>query len=277
VVGATDRGNRGLPCNDGGLHIVDIRDPQDPTFAGCFDDDGYTHDVQCVIYHGPDVRYQGREICFASNPDPPLPGRLTVVDVTDKSDPVLLSRTPQGAPYSYSHQGWLTEDHRYFLHDDESDEITNPGRTRTRIFDVTDLEDVFVQAVYHSPTRAADHNLYVKGRYAYLTNYFDGLRVVDITKIDFPGNSFAPDTPELIDHQGLFEAACFDTDPVRNDVAGFGGVWSNYPWFKNNIVAVSGFEGLWILRTRLGSEAAFPPGPTQTPPAGNREPRDVCL
>jgi choice-of-anchor B domain-containing protein len=278
VVGAT-RDVAGVPaCHAGGLHIVDIRDPRNPTFAGCFDEDGYTHDVQCVIYRGPDVRYQGREICFASNPDPPLPGRLTVVDVTDKSNPVLLSRTPQGAPYAYSHQGWLTEDHRYFLHDDESDEITNPGRTRTRIFDVSDLENVFVQSVYHGETHAADHNLYVKGRYAYLTNYFDGLRVVNITKIDHPGTAFAPDTPALIDHQGLWEAACFDTDPVRNDIPGFGGVWSNYPWFKNGVVAVSGFEGLWLVRTRLGSNAAFPSALTKAPPTGKRGGReDNCL
>jgi hypothetical protein len=46
----------------GGLHMVDMRDPRNPTFAGCFSDprtgrpkpplnqrSGYTHDVQCVI------------------------------------------------------------------------------------------------------------------------------------------------------------------------------------------------------------------------------------
>ena len=33
----------------------------------CFDDDGYTHDAQCVIYNGPDEDYQGQEICFNSN------------------------------------------------------------------------------------------------------------------------------------------------------------------------------------------------------------------
>ena len=50
-----------------------------PTFAGCFDDDGYTHDVQCVVYSGPDADYTGAEICFASNED-----TVTIVDVTDK-------------------------------------------------------------------------------------------------------------------------------------------------------------------------------------------------
>ena len=58
----------------GSLHMVDVRDPLNPTFAGCYQDIpvsnlGYTHDAQCVNYHGPDERYQGREICFLSNPN----------------------------------------------------------------------------------------------------------------------------------------------------------------------------------------------------------------
>ena len=39
----------------GGLHMVDISDPVNPTFAGCFGDHGYTHDTQCVTYAGPDA------------------------------------------------------------------------------------------------------------------------------------------------------------------------------------------------------------------------------
>ncbi|HEX9918709.1 MAG TPA: choice-of-anchor B family protein, partial [Pyrinomonadaceae bacterium] len=59
-----------------GLHIIDVRDPVRPAFAGCFDADGYTHDSQCVIYRGPDAAYRSREICFNSNED-----TLTIVDV----------------------------------------------------------------------------------------------------------------------------------------------------------------------------------------------------
>lgn len=28
----------------GGLHMVNIQDPADPKFVGCYDEDGYTHD-----------------------------------------------------------------------------------------------------------------------------------------------------------------------------------------------------------------------------------------
>src|SRR5215212_573323 len=58
-----------------GLHVVDIRNPGAPVFAGCVGQDGYTHETQCVIYRGPGLEYQGHEVCFNSNED-----TLTIVD-----------------------------------------------------------------------------------------------------------------------------------------------------------------------------------------------------
>ena len=46
---------------------------------------------------------------------------MTIVDVTNKSEPKQLSRTTY-AGVGYTHQGWLTEDHKHFLLDDELDE-----------------------------------------------------------------------------------------------------------------------------------------------------------
>ncbi|MEZ5331773.1 MAG: choice-of-anchor B family protein [Thermoanaerobaculia bacterium] len=110
----------------GGLHMVNIQNPSNPTSAGCFSADGYTHDVECVVYHGPDAGHQGDEICFASNED-----TVTVVDVTSKVSPSQLSRTPYSGS-GYTHQGWLTPDQRYYIQDDELDErsrATTPGPT----------------------------------------------------------------------------------------------------------------------------------------------------
>ena len=59
----------GDTCGDG-LHMIDLSDPKRPTFAGCHatkgtgrTGTGYVHDVQCVVYRGPDVEHGGREIC----------------------------------------------------------------------------------------------------------------------------------------------------------------------------------------------------------------------
>ena len=51
-------------CGGGGPHMIDIRDPKDPKFAGCVSEDGYTHDTQCVNYRAerprPGVRAAAR-------------------------------------------------------------------------------------------------------------------------------------------------------------------------------------------------------------------------
>jgi choice-of-anchor B domain-containing protein len=257
--GTIDANPEANPCDGGGLHMVDIRDPKNPTFAGCFDDEGYVHDNQCVVYKGPDVDYRDRELCFNANPGSSIGDAVTIVDVTDHANPVMVGQVFEGEPATYSHQGWLTPDQRYFLHDDESDNGASSaaiqGRTRTRVFDVTDLENPSLQAVYHAPTRAPAHNLYTRGRYMYNSNYIDGLRIVNIRGIDNPGDEFLPQTPSAPDHQGLKEVACFDTDPFRNDMGVFpngrtawGGTWSNYPYFESGVVVVSGFDGLFLVK-----------------------------
>ena len=78
--------------------MIDISNRLQPEFIGCYADDGYVHDSQCVIYHGPDTRYQGREICFCYNEN-----TFTIVDISTKPDGVILSRTGY-AGAAYVHQ-----------------------------------------------------------------------------------------------------------------------------------------------------------------------------
>ncbi|GAB5521081.1 MAG: choice-of-anchor B family protein [Rhodothermales bacterium] len=224
-------GNRagGETCG-GQLHIVDIREPANPKFAGCFThpNAGGTHDSQCVTYRGPDSDYTGREICLNSNG-----GSFIIADVTDKEN----TKTIVQATYpntAYTHQGWLTEDQRYFYMNDELDELSGSVEgTRTLVWDVADLDDpVLINEFIHS-TLASDHNLYVRGNRMYQSNYQSGLRILDITNPEEPA-----------------ELAHFDTVPGK-DEPGFGGSWSNYPYFKSGIIAVSSRgEGLFLLRVQ---------------------------
>ena len=140
-----------------GLHIVDVRDPTNPTFSGCYGNDGYVHDAQCVVYSGPDSSYVGREICFCYNED-----TLTIVDVQDKENIELLSRTGYSG-YQYTHQGWLIEDQTYLLLNDELDELSgsNP-HTRSMIWNVEDLNKPVLEYSFYSEEEATDHNLYIK-------------------------------------------------------------------------------------------------------------------
>ncbi len=230
-----------------GLHMIDISRPATPEFAGCYSGDGYTHDAQCVIYSGPDVDYQGREICFNYNED-----TLTIVDVTDKSSPSMLARMPYTGS-SYTHQGWLTEDQVYLLLDDEGDELSFGHNTRTFIWDVSDLDAPEVMGSYLAPTPAIDHNLYIKGDFAYQANYRAGLRILDLSSI-------ATGT--------LVQNGYFDVYP-SNDSAAFNGSWSVYPYFESGNVILSGIEqGLFVLRP-----TALEPGFTV---AASQEDLAVC-
>src|SRR5688572_1152359 len=131
---------------EGGLHAVDVRTPTSPRAAGCFGLDGYTHETQCVVYEGPDAVYRDREICFNSNED-----TLTIVDASDKREQVQLSRAGYGGS-AYTHQGWLTEDQRFFLVNDERDEVAFMHPTRTWIWDVSDLDAPTLLTYYDGPT-----------------------------------------------------------------------------------------------------------------------------
>ncbi|MCY3545726.1 MAG: choice-of-anchor B family protein [Gemmatimonadetes bacterium] len=232
LVGSSDGGET---CG-GGSHMVDINDPLNPVFAGCFAhpntgrrNTGNSHDTQCVIYHGPDEDYAGREICVNSNET-----ALSIADVTDKDNPIAVA----AADYpnvAYAHQGWLTEDHRYFYSNDELDEVGGlVDATRTLIWDLADLDDPLLLSEYMNPTRATDHNMYVKGDRLYMSNNRAGLRVLDISD---------PENP--------IELGFFDTTPWSADEAGFDGTWSVYPYFESGSVLLSSRrEGLFIVRPR---------------------------
>ncbi len=225
--------SRGGETCGGGLHMVNIQEPQSPEFAGCFTDtiglfsDGRTHDGQCLVYSGPDNRYAGREICFVSNET-----ALRIVDVTDKSKPEPLSaaRYPRVA---YVHQGWITDDHRYFYLDDELDELVGmTENTRTMVWDIAELDDPVLVAEFQGSTTATDHNLYVKGDRMYQANYQAGLRIWDISD---------PESP--------VEIGFFDTTPNYANPPGFVGAWTAYPYFESGTIVVSSMnEGLFLVR-----------------------------
>lgn len=230
VIGA----NSGGTVCGGGLHMINIQVPTQPTFVGCFADDttgrrgtGYSHDVQCVNYHGPDQDYQGREICIGSNET-----HISVADVTEKAQPKAVS-TATYPTASYIHQGWLTEDHRYFFQNDELDTSVS-AKSRTFIWDLEDLDDPILVETYTATVESIDHNLYVVGNLVFQANYTSGLRILDISDVTSPK-----------------EVGYFDTSPSTQ--LNYGGAWSVYPFFESGTVVVSSVgEGLFILQPHGG-------------------------
>ncbi|CAH1775423.1 unnamed protein product [Owenia fusiformis] len=232
VVGATESPLEYDTCF-GGLHMLDVSEPKNPQFIGCFDEDGYVHDAQCLNYNGPDSTYTGREICFCYNEN-----SLTIVDTRATNGPTIISRV-EYAGSQYTHQGWLTEDQSVLLMDDEQDEQNNfDQRTRTYIWDVNSLSNPILRNTHFHELLSIDHNQYVNGSLTYQANYAVGLRVLRIEQSTY----------------SLSEVAYFDvyppedgTNPVR-----FNGAWSTYPWLKSGVVPVSSIEyGLYLLRPNV--------------------------
>lgn len=211
----------------GGPHFINIQDPLNPVAAGGYALGSYSHDAQVITYNGPDTEHQGKEILIGSNAN-----EVVIVDISNKNNPIELSTIGYGQT-AYTHQGWFTEDHTYFLVGDELDETTYGFTTRTIVFDFTDLDNPNLKVEYFGPTPAIDHNGYVKGDRYYLANYTAGMRVIDISDIA-NGN--------------LIEVGYFDTHNLF-DAAAFRGAWNVYPFFESGHIIISDMNyGLFIVK-----------------------------
>lgn len=221
-----------------GLIFIDMSDPTNPTSPGCDPNDGYVHDVQCVVYRGPDTQYVGREICYGYNED-----TLTIYDVTNKPNSTIISRTSY-VGHSYTHQGWLLDLQwqQYLVMDDEYDEYDKvepaaDGHPVTYIWDISSLAAP-KQTGYFKNTRAysVDHNQYIINGFSYQSNYGSGLAVVDFRSI-----------PQDPTGAGVKEVAYFDIYPEDDSLPNGGsidfvGTWSSYAYFKSGYVFVNTIE-----------------------------------
>lgn len=221
VVGAS--GNQ----YNGGPIFINIQNPTSPVIEGGFSEGGYSHDAQVVNYNGPDLDYAGREILIGSNED-----KIVIADVTDKSNPFTISNVEYNN-IEYTHQGWFTQDLKYFIVGDELDERNIGNNTRTLVFDFNDLDNPTLSFEYFSQNTSIDHNGYTLNGSYYLASYRAGMRELDINNIE---------------NQDIFEVGYFDTYP-ENDNAAFNGVWNVYPFFASGNIVLSDIEkGLFVIR-----------------------------
>ena len=218
---------------DGGPAFIDINSPLNPSIVGGYSFSSYTHDAQVVKYHGPDTRFKEKEILFGSNSIGGENNQLIILDVTDKKNPELISSI-EYSNAGYTHQGWISDDHKYFFLGDELDELKIGHRTKTRVFDIQNLENPIIHNTYYGQTASIDHNLYVKGSKIYMANYTSGMRVVDFNNIS--DNDFR-------------EEGYFDTYPSDNST-NFFGAWNVYPFFSSGVILISDINyGLFIVKS----------------------------
>jgi choice-of-anchor B domain-containing protein len=213
---------------NGGPQFLNMQNPIAPVLVGSYDNEGYTHDAQIVIYDGPDPDYQGHEIFMGANDS-----KVSIIDVTNKTNPSTISNFTY-INNSYAHQGTFTADKKYWILSDELDELNFGFNGRSIIIDVTDLDNPVLKGEYFGTTPAIDHNGYVVGNDFFLASYTAGLRILNTANINTTNT--------------MNEIAYFDTYPSSN-AAQFNGVWNTYPYFASGSIIMSDINrGLFIVK-----------------------------
>ncbi|GAB1319804.1 Regulatory P domain-containing protein [Madurella fahalii] len=233
-----------------GLVFFDLTDPSNPKTLGGTGADGYVHDAQCLVYRGPDEKYNGRDICYGYDED-----SLTIFDVSDKENISVISNTSYEG-FAYTHQGWVLDPEwqQYLITDDEYDEVNKTGVAAdgypiSYIWDITSLEQPKQTGHYKGLRRGIDHNQYVKDGFTYQSNYGLGLSILDLRSV--------PSDPT---GGGIREVAYFDTHPEDDHLPGggnvtFTGSWSNYPYFPSGHIVINTLDrGVFVVKRSSASE-----------------------
>jgi choice-of-anchor B domain-containing protein len=229
----------GSDLNDGRFRAYSLENPAAPAFVATpatpVDQPGgnrlYMHDAasmvvtdsrkdtQCVNAGGSDHC----DILFDFNES-----TVDIWDVTEASNPVRLSQLPY-LDASYTHSGWPTEDQQHLFIQDELDERDRGLATTLRAINISDLRAPSHQGTWTGPTRAIDHNGFVRGNRYYMSNYSRGLSILDISDAV---------NPSLVGR--------FDTYP-SSDLVGFPGNWGTYPFFPSGNIGLSDIDSGFYL------------------------------
>ena len=222
------------------LRMLSLTDPSRPVSVGCFSEvtgRPAAVDAQCVVYRGPDLAYRGHEVCFA-----PRQLWASIVDVQDKARPRSVARLTYLDVGNIA-QGWLTDDHRYYLQADASDERLYDHETRSYLWDVSDLDAPTLVGQHDAPTRASDSASCVKGNELHQANSEAGYRLLSLSRVA---------------SGQLDEVAYFDMHP-SSDTSDGPGAFSSHPFYASGLVAVSDSRlGLFVLRPTVCRSPSTP-------------------
>lgn len=196
----------GTNSNGQGMHVFDLtEDPSNPVLlaepilAG-----GYVHDINVF-----------NNIAFASSGN----NGLYVYDFTDPANPVTLGSLTEYPEQGYNHSTWPTADGTTLIMADE----THDRGLKT--VNISDLEDITVTDVFRSELLAPDvtgsiaHNPFIRGNYAFVSYYHDGLQVFDLS-----------------DPENVVQVAGYDTEPDNTNYNGFTGMWGVYPFLPSGTI-----------------------------------------
>ena len=161
--------------NGGGMHILDLTNPINPTRTNYYTASNYIHDV-----------YVWNDTVVAAAED-----SYDLINVSDKNNPQLIS-VSASLPGIYAHSGWMTEDKRYFFGTEEFNQID------ITVWDLVDRTTWdLVVPTWQMQTNSTVHNLFIKDNYAHISYYSDGYVILDISDPLNPVLAGQYDTPDM--------------------------------------------------------------------------------
>lgn len=212
----------------------DLSDPVNPTLI--YDnvassetwssDMGYVHDV----YVRNDTAYMNAG-----------PNGLFVADFST-NPPTFLGSLTTYPEQGYNHSGWLSPLEDVYILADE-----NHGKDLKKI-DVSDLTDMTTMTTFNNgidPDKSIPHNVIIKDQYAYISYYFDGIYVFDISCAN----------PTIVGY--------YDTSTEINNY-NFRGCWGIYPYLPSGVILASDMQnGLYVLSGDNFSTVSCNPPPLE--------------
>ncbi|MBL0342548.1 MAG: choice-of-anchor B family protein [Bacteroidetes bacterium] len=148
----------GSTIGAGGAIMCNLQDPWNPVYEGIYNGN-YIHDG-----------YVLNDTLYASEI---YQGQFSVVDVTDKANPVILATQP--TPGAFNHNSWFSDNRQYLY---TTDEYNN---TPLGVFDVSDIQDIKLVDTYLNdslPDKEV-HNVRVLNDFLINPSYGSQLTIVD--------------------------------------------------------------------------------------------------
>lgn len=193
-----------------GTLMIDIAaDPTDPDYLGIYNTN-YVHDG-----------FVRGDTLWAAEI---YAGKLTVVDVSNKTSPSILGS--KSTPKNFAHAVWVSDDNQTAFVTDEK------NGAWVVAYDVSDVGDIKEIDRYQSfpGTNVIPHNTFVKGNFVVNSYYTSGVVILDATHPD-----------------NIIEVGNYDTSTGFSG-SGFNGCWGVYPYFPSGAIIATDIEtGLYVL------------------------------
>jgi choice-of-anchor B domain-containing protein len=204
------------------MDVVSLANPTQPVLLSSLNSPNFSHVHDVFVRNDTaycSVGYDGLYVYYYGNPTTPQ---------------FLMSLTSY-PEQGYNHSSWMKPGTMDLV---MADETHGSG---LKIIDLSDFGNPVVKSIFRSnllnvpaPTSqngSIVHNPFVKGNYAFLAYYHDGVQVFDISD---------PTAPTSY--------AYYDTHPQSTDYSSYKGCWGVYPFLPSgNIIASDMNNGLFIF------------------------------